>query len=371
MAASKGSIVLTGANGSLGRAIVSNIVSSPEFAHYHGVYTVRNTATATELGDVLQAQKMAHSHKHDIMTLDLSSLASVREFAAKFNNAVAEGQIPPIRVLILNAGWQEFKTQTWTEDGFDMAFMINYLGHWLLTMLLLQSMDRESGRIVVVGSLAHDPYAKQNNSGGQFADPKWKVIIQDGTEAVAKGTWSTTKDDPSWCAGFRRYGAAKLCELMMMTELQSRLFADPVLNNISVYGVDPGTMPSNLVRRGPWAMRVLLFQIIMPLFAGWMVRLSPNGPLRTPQKSARDVLAAAFRTGPISALYFDGSAPAEMGAEAQDREKQRLLWKETLEYTGLKGSETALVSWPCPEPCDEEELHDRLRRLEEEVDSTC
>ncbi|KAK7985764.1 short-chain dehydrogenase, partial [Apiospora saccharicola] len=309
MATSKGSIVLTGANGSLGRAIVSDIVASPEFANYHGVYTVRDASTATGLRDVLQPQKAPRLHRHDIMSLDLSSLESVREFAAKVNEAVVAGHIPSIRVLILNAGWQEFNTQTWTEDGFDMTFVVNYLGHWLLTMLLLQSMDRESGRIVVVGSLAHDPYAKQNNSGGQFTDKKWKIIIQDSTEPVARGKWSTTKEDPSWCAEFRRYGASKLCELMMMHELQRRLHADPQLNAISVYGVDPGSMPSNLVRRGPWAMRVLLFQIIMPLFAGLMVRLSPNGPLRTPQKSAKDVLAAAFMPGPIAALYFDGSAP--------------------------------------------------------------
>lgn len=156
MAAPKGSIVITGANGSLGRSIVSAIISSPEFVHYHGVYTVRNTATAEELRNVLQVQSAPRPHKHDVMSLDLASLASVRAFAARLNEAVAAGSIPPIRVLILNAGWQEFKTQTWTEDGFDMAFMVNYLGHWLLTMLLLRSMDRESGRIVVVGSLAHE-----------------------------------------------------------------------------------------------------------------------------------------------------------------------------------------------------------------------
>lgn len=156
MALSKGSIVLTGANGSLGRSIVSAIVSSPEFANYHGIYTVRDTSSATGLREVLQVQNAPHPHKHDIMPIDLSSLASVRAFAVKLNEAVAAGHIPPIRVLMLNAGWQEFNTQTWTEDGFDMTFMVNYLGHWLLTMLLLQSMDRESGRIVVVGSLAHE-----------------------------------------------------------------------------------------------------------------------------------------------------------------------------------------------------------------------
>ncbi|KAK6818912.1 short-chain dehydrogenase [Apiospora arundinis] len=342
MAVSRGSIVVTGANGSLGRAIVSGIVSSPEFATYHGVYAVRDPSSATALNDALQTSNTMQPHSHDIMSLDLSILASVRNFAAKFNTAVAAGDIPPIRVLILNAGWQEFTTQTWSEDGFDMAFMTNYLGHWLLTLLLLQSMDRESGKIVVVGSLSHDVHAGQNNIGGQFTDPKWKIIIQGSTEPVAKGTWSTTEDDPSWCAGFRRYGASKLCEVMMIPELQRRLDADPNLNKISVLGVDPGTMPTTIVRRGPWAMRVLLGRILMPMFAGLMVWLSPNGPLRTTQKSARDILAVGFEPGPVKGLYFDGSARAEMSAEASDPEKQNLLWRESVGYAQLKPEETAL-----------------------------
>ncbi|KAK8074575.1 short-chain dehydrogenase [Apiospora hydei] len=345
MSTSRGTILLTGANGSLGRAIVSGIVSSPEFAAYHGVYTVRNASAAAGLKDILDntRQNAPHPpHKQDIMSLDLSGLANVREFAAKFNAAVASGEIPPVRVLILNAGWQEFTTQTWTDDGFDMTFMTNYLGHWLLALLLLQSMDREAGKVVVVGSLAHDPYAQQNNSGGQFSDPKWKMIFQDSTEPVAKGTWSTTADDPSWCAGFRRYGASKMCEAMMIPELQRQLDADPILNRISVLGVDPGSMPSNLTRRGPWAMRVLLGKILMPLLAGLMVRLSPNGPLRTTQKSARDVLAAGFETGPVKGLYFDGSARSEMCPEARDPDKQSMLWRESVGYAQLKSDETAL-----------------------------
>ncbi len=43
-----------------------------------------------------------------------------------------------------------------TDDGLDTTFVANYLGHWLLTLLLLQSIDKESGRIVVIGSFAHE-----------------------------------------------------------------------------------------------------------------------------------------------------------------------------------------------------------------------
>ena len=64
--------------------------------------------------------------------------------------------IPPICVLILNAGFQDFGKQIWTDDGLDVTFTANYLGHWLLTLLLLQSLDKDSGRIIVVGSQSHE-----------------------------------------------------------------------------------------------------------------------------------------------------------------------------------------------------------------------
>lgn len=99
------------------------------------------------------------SHKaspHDIISLALSRLDVVRFAAADINSRVASSEIPPIRALILNAAYLEFEEQTWNDDGFDTAFTSAYLGHWLLTMLLLQSMDRQSGRIVGVTSSAHE-----------------------------------------------------------------------------------------------------------------------------------------------------------------------------------------------------------------------
>lgn len=154
MAQPKGTILLTGANGSLGSAIVSEIASRPEFAAYHGIYAVRNASAAPALKSALQAGSRPHSY--DILSLDLADLESVRETATAINARIAAGEIPHIRAIILNAAYQEFDTQTWTADGFDTSFASNYLGHWLLTLLLLQSLDREYGRVVVLGSLAHE-----------------------------------------------------------------------------------------------------------------------------------------------------------------------------------------------------------------------
>lgn len=156
MTTPKGTILVTGANGGLGSAILSQIVQSPSLAQdHHGLYTVRSVQSAASAEKALQRAGSAN-HKYELVPLDLSSLASVRKFAADVNDRVAKGAVPPIRALVLNAGWQEYGTQTITDDGFDMAFKTNYLGHFLLTLLLLQSMDKKDGRIVVLGSWSHE-----------------------------------------------------------------------------------------------------------------------------------------------------------------------------------------------------------------------
>lgn len=151
----KGTILLTGANGGLGLAVVRNIVSRSELAAYHGLYTVRDSSSSQRLRSAL-GDAAAASHSHDIVSLDLTRLDAVREIATAINARVAAGEIPPIRVLILNAAYLEFGAQTWTAEGFDMSFAAAYLGHWLLTLMLLQSMDRDHGRVVVIGSSAHE-----------------------------------------------------------------------------------------------------------------------------------------------------------------------------------------------------------------------
>jgi NAD(P)-dependent dehydrogenase (short-subunit alcohol dehydrogenase family) len=156
MASPAGSIFITGANGGLGSAIVKHIVGAPSLAKtYHGLYTVRNTQRAAAVQDVLQKAASA-GHKYDLVPLDLSSLASTRKAAEDINRRVADGTIPPIRALILNAAWQEYTTHTMTDDGFDMTFQANHLCHFLLTLLLLKSMDKKNGRIVILGSWSHE-----------------------------------------------------------------------------------------------------------------------------------------------------------------------------------------------------------------------
>ena len=168
-----------------------------------------------------------------------------------------------------------------------------------------------------------------------------------GFDAIAKGTWSPATEDSSFRGGFRRYGAAKLFLIMMMHELQQRANSDPTLGNLSVVGVDPGTMISGLQRLAPWFIRVVLFQVIYPL----IVYFKPNGDtVRPPARAAGDVLEAAFGEvglggSPPKDLYFDGRQLAETSAESKETAKRRLVWTETARYAGLKEGDTVLVDW--------------------------
>ncbi|KAJ3552283.1 hypothetical protein NPX13_g11155 [Xylaria arbuscula] len=221
-----GSILVTGANGGLGSAIVQHILDTPSLAKtYHGLYTVRNTERATAVQSVLgdsNGKAEAAGHAYDLVSLDLSSLESVRKAAEGINARVEKGEIPRIKALILNAAWQEYTTHTMTQDGFDMTFQANHLSHFLLTLLLLKSLDKESGRVVVLGSWSHDTSDKRNTVPGilrAYEDEKWNLIFKEpvSAEPLARGKWSTPDDEPgSGNTGYRRYGASKLCEIMFM-----------------------------------------------------------------------------------------------------------------------------------------------------------
>ncbi|KHN93995.1 NAD(P)-binding domain protein [Metarhizium album ARSEF 1941] len=346
--AARGTIVLTGANGGLGSAIVRQISSKPELLGHHGLYIVRDASAAPALASALE--RGSSSHTHEAVSLDLNDLDRVRRVAQDINSRVSSGQIPPILVLVLNAGFLDFCNQAWTGDGYDVTFASNYLGHWLLTLLLLQSMDKETGSIVVVSSQSHDPSDPRNARGKAFKEARYKQIIGSGessVDAIAKGTWSSAKEDPSFRSGFRRYGASKLCLVMMLYELRRRSDKDSSLNKLRFVGVDPGSMVTSIQRHAPWVIRVAIFGILYPVIAC----LFPNGPVRTPERSASDVLDAALAPnraggeGSSEALYLNGRDAAEANSEVKDPRKRELLWKQTVKYTRLVAGETILCHW--------------------------
>ncbi|KAF2969411.1 hypothetical protein GQX73_g4163 [Xylaria multiplex] len=332
MASLKGTIIVTGSNGGLGCALVSKIISTTELADYYSIYTVRGTSSsATNLQSVLSSAPKTCCY--DVRSLDLSRLANVREFANNLNARVAAGEIPPIRALILNAAMNDMGKQSFTEDGFDTGFASNYLSHWLLTVMLLQSMDYKEGRIVVVGSATHDVNHPIHKLTGFFDDENWKIFFKDDNiESIAKGAWCPNNVTKPQIAGGRRYGVAKTCSIMMIAELEKRLDIDPALQGVSIIGVDPGHMSTGIVRHGDWMKRNVA-PIFMLLIAQLTALFQVNPHFRTTTKSANDLIAAAFEPGPrLRGKYLDGSELSRVSSEAADAKKREMVWRESMVF---------------------------------------
>ncbi|KAK8098748.1 uncharacterized protein PG998_011989 [Apiospora kogelbergensis] len=334
LSSAKGTVIVTGANGGLGSAIVKQLASDPNLSSYYNIYTVR---------DATKVSESTSDSTYEFVSLDLTDLENVREVAKVINARVSAGSIPPIRALILNAGFQDFGQQTWTSQGLDTTFAANYLGHWLLTLLLLESMDKADGRIVYLGSQSHDPHDPQNASGRAFVDPKYKTFISDADSfhAIAKGTWSPATEDAGFRGGYRRYGASKCFQVMMQHELQARLDADPALSKLCVVGVDPGAMATGMQRLAP---------AILPGGFPLILYLSPGkAPIRPTSQPAGEVLEAAFAAEdggePPKDMYFVEKRPKDTSEESRDAAKRALVWKETVKLAGLEESETALTQW--------------------------
>ena len=85
-----------------------------------------------------------------LMECDLSSFDSIHTFAKLYNN-----EEDRLDILICNAGLV-YTPNIYTKDGLNYVMQANYLGHFLLTNLLLQKLKKcQPSRIINVSSSAH------------------------------------------------------------------------------------------------------------------------------------------------------------------------------------------------------------------------
>lgn len=112
----------------------------------------RNTEKLQKTIDELKEDNIDSSVAIKTLQLDLSSLAAVREAAAKLNSW---DDVPHIDVLINNAGIMAVDYAV-TVDGFESQFGTNHLGHFLFTNLILNKvLAAPAPRLVSVSSDGH------------------------------------------------------------------------------------------------------------------------------------------------------------------------------------------------------------------------
>ena len=137
-------VIITGGNTGIGKATA--ILLAERGGRI--ILACRNT----KKGEAAVAEIKEITGNNDILfrNLDLASTASIRKFAHNILETEAR-----IDVLLLNAGVMSTPYQL-TEDGFELQFGVNHLGHFLLTYLLLDRMKESApSRVVAVSSRAH------------------------------------------------------------------------------------------------------------------------------------------------------------------------------------------------------------------------
>ena len=137
------------------------------------------------------SQRSAGTAKAEFLALDLGDLDSVRQCAQAFN-----ARQLPLNLLVNNAGLAGQKG--FTKSGFELAFGVCHVGHFLLTRLLLDRLKEAApSRVVVVASRAH-----RHAKGIDFA-------------AVREPSRSR--------GGLMDYSVAKLANILFAAELARRM----------------------------------------------------------------------------------------------------------------------------------------------------
>jgi NAD(P)-dependent dehydrogenase (short-subunit alcohol dehydrogenase family) len=208
-----GTVIITGANGSLGLAYVQQFLQ--DFPSYFAIFAVRNDSDEDpNTAKLRQIASKFKDAKFSVEAVDLSSIKNVKAFSENIANRVSSGEIPQISAIVCNAFNWSLTGQKMSGDGMDLAFEVSQLSHYILVLKLLGSMNKSTGRIVMLGSDAHDSNNKNsmNPLGAQLPSNLEQLV-------------HPTADKPGeeQARGFQRYANSKLANIMFMHALNRKL----------------------------------------------------------------------------------------------------------------------------------------------------
>ncbi len=227
-----------------------------------------------------------------LMLIDLASLESVKHFAEEFKKKYNR-----LDILINNAGVM-VPPYSKTEEGFELQFGVNHLGHFALTALLFDLIRSTSNpRIVNVSSNAH----KMGRI--DFDDLNWEKRKYNASKA---------------------YGDSKLANLYFTYELRDRLQQKNL--QVKVTAAHPGWTATNLQRHSS------IMEFMNKIFA------------MSVEKGTLPILRAAVDKDAQSGDYFgpDGfmemtgyPAKVESNKLSHSKERAEKLWEVSEKMTGI------------------------------------
>jgi NAD(P)-dependent dehydrogenase (short-subunit alcohol dehydrogenase family) len=279
-------VLITGANTGIGKVVALELAKKDMTV----VLACRNEEQTQRV--IEEIQRESGNQKIYFLKLDLTSLASVQSCANEFRSRFTH-----LHILINNAGILSTDDGNFqvTKDQHEMIFQVNYLGHFLLTLLLLDIIERsEPARIINVSSKAHI-YGVYHRG----TDP---TKLKDATESDF----------------YTLYGYSKLCNILFSNYLAKKL----AHKRIFVNSLHPGIIKTNITRnldKSKSRLLSLLFRFVSNVFSS------------TPEKGAQTTLFIALsptiEEQPLTGHYF--IPPGKISSPssyAKDEELQKQLW---------------------------------------------
>jgi NAD(P)-dependent dehydrogenase (short-subunit alcohol dehydrogenase family) len=288
--------VVTGANSGIG------LVEARELAA-HGadvVMAVRRTGAGEEGAE--RIRRTGAPGRVMVEELDLASLDSV----AAFSDRLGERTDGRLDLLVNNAGVMTPPKYRETEDGFELQYGTNHLGHFALTARLLPLLlAADAPRVTTVASLAH----------------------QRGDARVLDGNPRETYDPQT------AYGQSKLANVLFADELQR--VASAAGSTLTSTAAHPGISGTNLVA-SPDGMGA---NPLVGTVGQWIVRLI----FPSPERGAEAVVHAATVADPGSYIgptgpgeAFGAVGEAQRSRWAQDEDLAAALWERSADLTDLE-----------------------------------
>lgn len=277
-------VLITGANTGIGKETAVDLAT-------------RGARIILACRDISRANKAAEDIRQRsgngnviVKKLDLASLESVRQLAKDM--LASEERLD---VLINNAGvmscpkWQ-------TEDGFEMQFGVNHLGHFLLTNCLLDLLKKSTpSRIVNVSSLAHE---------------RGEIYFND---------INLDKDYSPW----KSYRQSKLANVLFSRELAKRLQG----TGVTTYSLHPGIIRTELGRHFWPTMPLWKRVVYQPLML--LIKSPKEGAQTSIHCAVEESLASE------SGLYYSDCAPKTVAPQGQDDGAAKKLWELSASMVGL------------------------------------
>lgn len=270
--------IVTGANSGMGMATVRALSDMGAKV----IMLCRSEKRGTEALEKLSSEKYRDL---ELILCDLGNYDSIRAFA----NIVRRGY-GHIDILVNNAGFISLDRQE-TEEGIERQFGINHVGHFLLTMSLLDLL-REGGRIVNVASGAHK-------------------------------TGKIHFDDINLTKGFnviKAYSQSKLANVLFTRELARRVKD----RGITVNCCHPGAVATNIGIDRDTGFGKTVTGLLKPFF-------------QTPEQGARTAifLASDDSVSDITGEYFYKCRIAKSSRRSKDMELAKKLFEFSEELVGI------------------------------------